>query len=86
MKRIRRTQIVIENDRLLLISRRANQLWCGVCGTRVKMIDSSKAALLLGVTQRRIFQAVETGLIHFAETTSGDLLICCASIKSVDWE
>ncbi len=48
------------------------------------MVLAEQAANLLGVNQRRIFQLIETGKVHFADATAGTTLICIASMTSED--
>jgi len=51
---------------------------CPVCGE--PMISVEQAARLTGVNQRRLFQIIETGTVHFAETEAGVAMICIASM------
>lgn len=51
---------------------------CARCGE--PMIEAEQAAKFFGVNQRRIFQIIETGMIHFLETDMGTTMICIASM------
>jgi hypothetical protein len=46
------------------------------------MVAADLAANVLGINQRRIFQGIETGIVHFMETEAGSTLICIASITT----
>ena len=46
------------------------------------MTTVEQAAKLFGINQRRIFQIIETGTVHFSETDSGATLICIASMSN----
>ncbi|MGB9180349.1 MAG: hypothetical protein WCB68_14040 [Pyrinomonadaceae bacterium] len=82
MKIRRRTEIQIEAERTLIISRRRSlKLRCEACAGEVRMITVDEAAILTRNTARAIFRQVEAGAIHFAETPDGRLLICADSLK-----
>ena len=51
---------------------------CPVCGE--SMIDAEHAARLFEISQRQVFQLIETGKVHFIETDTGKTLICLASM------
>ena len=78
----RRTEITIETERVLLISRRRRSAvaWCEACGGRVLMLTTEEAARQAGVTARILYRRVEAGQVHFTETADGALLICCTSL------
>lgn len=44
------------------------------------MVVVEEAAMMFGLTQRRVFQLVEGGTVHFAETDAGATLVCVASM------
>lgn len=46
------------------------------------MLSPDEAAALTGVGARTIYRWVEAGLVHFAETAEGSLLICLNSLPS----
>jgi hypothetical protein len=78
----RRTEITVETERLLVLSaaRSAPAARCGVCGAGVEMIGACEAAALAGVSERTVHRLVDAGLLHFAETRSGRLLVCPRSL------
>lgn len=47
------------------------------------MLAIEQVAKALGIKQRRIFQLIETGSVHFAEPESGGALICITSLAEV---
>lgn len=57
------------------------QMTCAECGAPMLAIE--QAANLLDITQRRIFQIIETGAAHFTETATGALMICLPSLMTV---
>jgi hypothetical protein len=77
-----RTEITIDTQRLLIISRRkfAAHAWCKRCGKRVEMVTVDEAARLAQVSSRTIYGWVEVERLHFTETSEGRLLICYESI------
>ncbi|HYY95323.1 MAG TPA: hypothetical protein VE713_12460 [Pyrinomonadaceae bacterium] len=82
MGKIRRTSIVVETERLLVVrSRRARaQGWCEACGATVRMVGLEEAAIVSGRSQREIVRRVESGLLHFNESARGVLHICLDSL------
>ena len=48
------------------------------------MVAAEHAAKMLGLNQRRIFQIIETGMVHFSETDTGTTFICIASMTEGD--
>jgi len=82
MKTKRRAEIIIEKERIVMITGRHNiRVWCQQCGTDVEMIHAGQAASLSGLTQRAIFRMIEAGSLHFAESVNGTLLICLLSLR-----
>lgn len=51
-----------------------------VCSDSPEMLTPQKAAQQAGVSQRTVYRWVDDGLIHFAETTKGDLYVCLAPL------
>lgn len=82
MRTNKRTEITIETARLLVISNKTQsaRVWCESCGRRVAMVTADVAARLARVSSRTIYRWVETGKLHFAETSEGQLLVCHESI------
>ena len=78
----RRTQITIERERLLLISRRKLSAtgWCDPCGAQVDLLTPETAAAITGVGTRAIYRRVESGELHFTEIRDGLLLVCERSL------
>jgi hypothetical protein len=71
---LKRTEITIETERLLVVSRRSERtvLWCNQCGQMAPMITVYEAARLLGFAT--------SGLLHFVITPEGRLFICFDSL------
>jgi hypothetical protein len=78
----RRTEIIIETERLLIVGGRKKRTinWCAPCGKHVEALTTDEAALLARVTSRTIFSWVEAGRVHYMETPEGLLLICPNSL------
>jgi len=87
---MQRTEISIEAERLLLLSRdgrmaeqqtySSSSIWCRLCRSHVKPITNDEAAILTRVCSRAILRQVEAGLIHYMETSDGRHLICPNSL------
>jgi hypothetical protein len=80
----KRTEITIETDRILVLSRRKVSVvsWCCECGQRTKMVTVDEAAAIAGVTSRTMYRSVDAERLHFTETADGVLMICRASLTS----
>lgn len=81
MRQSRRTTIVVETERLLVIrSAGSVERWCNGCGAMVTMAGLELAAIVSATSQREIVRRVESGGLHVAESASGVLLICLPSL------
>ena len=78
----RKAAVTIETERLLVIqrSRGSAESWCAVCGAQVDMVGVQGATMIMGASEREIFQLSEAGVIHFAETAEGRALFCVPSL------
>jgi len=78
----RRTRIVVETERLLVVRRRRGQYEgsCGECGGSARLVGLDEAASVSGLSQREIVRQVEAGSLHFEESARGTLLVCLASL------
>ena len=77
----RKFEMLIETNRRYVIrqSLPGGQIACVECGE--PMLRVEQAAGLFSITQRRIFQFIETEAAHFAETENGAVMICITSLK-----
>jgi hypothetical protein len=84
MRQSRRTTIVVETERLLMVrSQRqstAVERWCDDCGAMVTMAALELAATVSATSQREIVRRVESGALHVTESADGVLLICLPSL------
>lgn len=85
MRRNRATEITIEVDQVLTISRRhrprqAAGDWCSGCGAQVLMVTPDEATSLVRFSSRAIFRMIDAEQIHFAETGSGLIRLCVTSL------
>jgi len=77
----RRTEITIEIERVLFVSRReSSAAWCASCDAEASLITTSEAAALAGTTANEILQRAEQGTLHSSVTQSGTQLICLTSL------
>jgi excisionase family DNA binding protein len=79
----KRTEITIETDRILVLSRRKVSLvaWCNECSQRTKMVTVDEAATIAGVTSRTMYRWADAEKLHFTETGEGVLMICFSSLQ-----
>ena len=54
--------------------------WCSGCSAEAEMITPADGIVVSGVSARTIYRWVEEGIVHFAETADGLLLICQQSL------
>jgi len=76
-----RTEITVEMDRWVVVSRQSRTAWCSTCSRYVEMLSVDDAALFAQVNSRTIFRWAESGALHSSETREGLLLICSQSPK-----
>ena len=82
MKRRKKTEIIVERDQVLVIRKldqRARR-WCEECSELALMVSADHAASIAGFTSRDVYRQVETGQVHFSETSDGSLLVCLNSL------
>ena len=90
-----RTEISIEADRLLILSRHNPHggtstresyarpyVWCMSCADHVRPLSTDEAALQARVTSLTIFHWVESERLHYIESSEGLLLICPNSLQA----
>jgi hypothetical protein len=86
-----RTEVSLEAETLQLFTSRDGRttdqqtqpnpwIWCGWCRSHVKPITNAEAAILTRVCAHLIRQQVETGMIHYIETSDGRHLVCPNSL------
>ncbi len=71
-----RTEITVETERLVIVSRHRRGAWCSPCARQVEMLTVDDAAILFHVASRTVFYWAESGVVHSSETPEGLLLIC----------
>ena len=81
MKR-RKIEITFEREEVFVVRRptRPAAAWCAGCAAEVEMLTPEEAAVVAAVNARTIYRWTEAGLLHFAETADGLLLVCPASL------
>jgi len=79
----RKFEMSIATNRRYIIHQPASgrQIACAECGE--PMLTTEQAASIFGITQRRIFQIIETEAAHFAEIEAGAVMICLTSLAEV---
>jgi hypothetical protein len=78
----KRTEITIETERVLLISRRSNGslLWCDRCARRVLMLTINEAATILRIGVDEIIRKLEDRQLHLVQRPGEPLRICPNSL------
>ena len=84
MRRRKKTEIIVERDQVLVIKRLNSQAaeWCDQCRKETRMVSVDEAAAVAGISERTVYRRVEDDLVHFTETTEGQLMICITSLLS----
>ena len=82
MRRIRRTEVTVETDEIVVIRRSQTTIvpLCSQCCDSVTMITAEQAREVLSVNTRAIYRWVEEGLIHHTETSEGVVFVCPRSL------
>jgi hypothetical protein len=78
----KRTEITIETERILLISRRPDGSirWCDRCARRVLMLTVNEAAAVLRISVDEMMRKLEDQQLHFVQRPGERLLICPNSL------
>ena len=78
----RRTEITVETETLVRVRRIAGEQrgHCAVCGAERPMLTPVAAALISGRSTREIYRALESGVLHFDESSGDTPLICRDSL------
>lgn len=54
--------------------------FCKECNAETDWLSPEQAVVVTGLNAREIFRRVESGKLHFKETTDGFLFICAQSL------
>lgn len=85
MRITRKVELTVAENSTYIIrkSSSSGETICPNCGE--PMLTAEQAAGMFGITQRRIFQIIETGAAHFTEeeTEAGALMICLTSLSVI---
>jgi hypothetical protein len=76
-----RTEITVETDRWVVVTKRRRTSWCAACSREIEMLTIDDAAIFAQVNSRTIFRWAESGALHSSETPEGLLLICPYSLE-----
>lgn len=83
MKRKLITRTTLEQREVTIIRsvrRRTKQPPCPVCPPTVVLVTLGEAMSLAGVGSRAIYGWIESGSVHFTETSDGMMFICPVSL------
>ena len=82
MRRVRRTEVTIETDEIVVIRRSQTAIvpLCSQCCGVVPMITTEQATEMVSVNERAIYRWVEEGRIHSLETPEGIVFVCPRSL------
>jgi hypothetical protein len=82
VRRIRRTEVTVETDEIVVI--RGSQATilplCSQCCDAVPMITADQAREMVSTSTRTIYRWIEEGLIHNTETPEGVVFVCPRSL------
>jgi hypothetical protein len=85
VKARRVTEITMQTDEAFAIRRRAGSVTavCAQCGSGMPMLVPEEAAVLFGVAVRAVYRELETGRLHFQETSTGSVLVFLDSLRKI---
>jgi hypothetical protein len=83
VRRIRRTEITVETDEIVIIrSTQGDRLiLCPECAVPVVMISPEQPAALACTNVRVIYRWVDEGRVHYAEPAEASLMVCPRSVS-----
>ena len=79
----KRTEIIIETERVLFISSRRSAdtlVWCEPCGRLLPMLTAEETATVLRLSVEEVLRMLEDGQLHSVQLTGGRLRICPNSL------
>lgn len=78
-RKVRTTKITIEQHKITIFRKRNKKLsiYCERCRSQVQAFTSNEMAALFQITVNEINYLVNSGEIHFIETTTGSLPLVC---------
>jgi len=81
MRKTRHTEIAIELDQVITITRRPRVLldWCSACGSTVVTVTLEEGSSLVSISTLAIVRMVEAHQVHFTET-KGLIRLCLRSL------
>ncbi|MBI1763673.1 MAG: helix-turn-helix domain-containing protein [Acidobacteria bacterium] len=80
MNRTRRIEITVERRRLVWPNATPPApVFCPSCPAPVVLLTPEEAAALAGVSVRAVYRWVETGQMHYLETSDNQLFVCPSS-------
>ena len=82
VRRIREITIQTSETLVLRLKQPAAVGTCATC-SGVELMTPEAAAVLFSVPLRWVFRQVESGELHFRETSAGSLLVCPSSLQSL---
>jgi hypothetical protein len=89
MKRVKRTEITIETEDVLILrgkvsatSPAASRRGCARCGAQAEMLTPESAARMYSADARAVFLLIVVGIVHFEETPEGSMLVCLPSLAA----
>ena len=57
--------------------------WCPTCAASVPLLDTAAVAEAAGVATETVFEWIETGRFHVAETPDGVVGVCVLSLADL---
>ena len=79
---MRRTEVSIEMEQLMVIQRRRGSVTsrCKECDVEVVMLTPDEAALVTLASTRSLYRMIDSGMVHFEETPAGLIRLCLPSL------
>jgi len=81
----RRTKLVVETERMLIVRGHHTEMnnRCDRCGAEAKLVSPELAATLTGLSRRAVYRLIESGQVHFTESSQALVSICLQSLTTV---
>ena len=87
MKKVRRTTLTIQTERLVVMSpSRCLFGLCAACGDEVRLLTVDQASLWARVNSSQIYRLAGAGELHFIETIECGPLVCFKSLNDARWK
>lgn len=76
----KKREIEIEFERVRIIYKRKNQVWCSGCQAETELVTAHEAEAIAEIGEAEIMRLANSGVLHTNQVNQKNLLICLKSL------